>query len=804
MKNKIHHLSRKFPARTPTASRAFAIAALALTGFASTIQSAEPEQPRLAFGCSDAGAIHIGDATAGDGGDGGDGLRIRENNAEVLLEFYTKTGNWEIQRQTKNSAWLSRAAEFPRPATGGSGGGGSGGSDTDARADANAGFKMRGMVLGNGYEMSAAPPPPPHHPSSPAAATPATPATLAAAATPAALRLSWTTFPDKKKQEYGVLNEAGFALFFEENAPVSVFIDGRKISLASPYDDFTHNRNPREVTVVFASGNRFSLVNFEGIGGCSLTHFNGVVVLGFTRAGVAAKKEEDTFGATLAFPAGAERLSPAAFRFTNSHDGWFPARVPVLGSAFDDVSRNVLDAPAGKHGFVIARDGQFQFAETGARARFNGVQLVHGAKFPTKENARILADRIAALGANAVRFHHIDSDQPGHGLWKRSELPAKHQEFDDELLDRMDYLISQFKQRGIYVHMDGITSVRFGTEDGFPDFEKLTFGLKTSAYLYDHKPLSDWQKKFFSRLWNHKNNYTGLAWKDDPVFASTEIVNENDPFTHDIYHHLPPPYRAVYSDMFRKWTTARNLPETGYADAPGELVARFKIQMMGTYYERIREHLRAEGVRIPVTGTNWMHGDKGSIAIVAANSGMDYTALHPYGGADCLQKPPHGAEGRSTRLALGKIRGRPFVLNEWNMTNTRGITRGAAIIWQIALAAAAGHDASYLFAFSHDGSFRYDASNINSLNVACDPAVAALFPAASILFLRGDIQLPGFEFVFRTPQEPFLNKIFKKNANDHLSDFSRAAFWAPTSIDYTGIPDLLPPETRRNAPPPPP
>ncbi|WP_043589737.1 hypothetical protein [Geminisphaera colitermitum] len=705
---------------------------------------------QLAIGYSNEGAIHIGEVTPGN-----DGLRIRD--AEVLLEFYTKTDNWRFQRQTKNRSWVSRAAEVRQQ-----------GEDT---------FTIRGMVAGNEYEMSAAP----------AAAS-------ATAAVPSGVRLAWTTRGRKEKQDYRVLNETGFALVLEKNTPVSVSVDDKPLPLAERPDKTTtslRKKRPGKVTITFPSGATFSLRDFSGISGWSLAHdTNGDIYIGFVRERI--NEGEGSFEVTLD-PGKAVRLPPSAFQFAPSYEGWFPVRIP-LGPAFDDVSSVLLDPPAGKYGFLSVKDEKFQFEKASLPIRFNGVQLVHGSKFPDKQKAQALADRIAAMGANIVRLHHIDNDASGLGLWKRSELPAKHQNFDDELIDRMDYLVSLLKKRGVYIHLDGITSVRFGPKDDIPNFSKLTYGLKGSAYVYENEILVSRQKQFFSKLWNHHNPYTGLAYKDDPVFVTTEIINESDLFTHGPKDHIPPPYRDTFQRMFHDWLDAQNQPRVSYLAAPRELTTPFNIHVMGNYYNLFREYLRTEGVRIPVSGTNWMHGRKGSLGIIAANAGMDYTALHPYGSGDSYRTAPHGPDGRSAILALGKVHGRPLVHNEWNMSNSSAITRSAGIIWQIALAAAAGHDASYLFALFHDA-MRYDASHINSLNIGYDPAASALFPAASILFVRGDMRQPDFEFVYHPPAGILLNKINGTNFNDYLPDFSRAAFWAPTSIDYSPLPPPPPGRT---------
>src|SRR5688572_7893059 len=69
-------------------------------------------------------------------------------------------------------------------------------------------------------------------------------------------------------------------------------------------------------------------------------------------------------------------------------------------------AHTLLDAPAGRHGPVVAQDGHFYTGDR--RIRFWGVNLCFAACFPTHEQADKVAARLARFGVNAVRFHHMD------------------------------------------------------------------------------------------------------------------------------------------------------------------------------------------------------------------------------------------------------------------------------------------------------------------------------------------------------------------------------------------------------------
>ena len=88
------------------------------------------------------------------------------------------------------------------------------------------------------------------------------------------------------------------------------------------------------------------------------------------------------------FDAGGEVL--AVYR----REGSQAAEPALPGSALD--MSGLLDAPAGRHGFLTVRGDRFVF-EDGTEARFWGGNLFGEANFPDKANAERLADIAAAI-----------------------------------------------------------------------------------------------------------------------------------------------------------------------------------------------------------------------------------------------------------------------------------------------------------------------------------------------------------------------------------------------------------------------
>ena len=185
---------------------------------------------------------------------------------------------------------------------------------------------------------------------------------------------------------------------------------------------------------------------------------------------------------------------------------------------------------AGKHGFTKTIGDHFEF-EDGTRARFWGTNLCFSACFPSKKEAKIMAERIAFFGFNAVRLTHLDFFFEPRGIFEDIAPALKDPQAKEtghlskKQLDRLDYLIYQLKQCGIYVDIILLCSRHFTEADGIVDAEKLGMAAKPVS-MFDPK-LIKLQKKYAKNLLTHYNPYTKLRYCEDPVIALVEITNEN-------------------------------------------------------------------------------------------------------------------------------------------------------------------------------------------------------------------------------------------------------------------------------------
>ncbi len=127
------------------------------------------------------------------------------------------------------------------------------------------------------------------------------------------------------------------------------------------------------------------------------------------------------------------------------------------------------------------------------------------------------------------------SRNQGYNLFRIFDIdlmsPKKSLSISPELLDRVDYLVAQMGQQGVYLHL---------TLLGYGLFQEVPPPLKYNPAVQGRE--CDFKARMFlgdpemRRIWlyaaetlmNHVNPYTGLAWRDDPVIACIEPYNEQE------------------------------------------------------------------------------------------------------------------------------------------------------------------------------------------------------------------------------------------------------------------------------------
>lgn len=321
---------------------------------------------------------------------------------------------------------------------------------------------------------------------------------------------------------------------------------------------------------------------------------------------------------------------------------------------------HLLDAPAGKHGFVQVRDGHLYF-EDGARARFLGFNLPTRSNMPDHVTADKMAQRFASMGVNVIRLHAADApigEEPCSWSSCR-EAPLIDYEgkssrrMHKKGLERLDYLIARLKEKGIYLHIDLYVARAFGEGDGL-DYPGAPGSVKCFAMVNER--MVKLQKEYARELLCHVNPYTGLALKDDPAVMTIQINNEDSVLkgTADCKdNENTRPYREELQRRFNhylrmKYDTRKKLEEAwtfegicalGEDEDPAEGSVRivegsfvqpvcgpagsrngeksparyadymeYGIFMNRHYYQDMKDYLLSLGVRAPIATSNLLGG----------------------------------------------------------------------------------------------------------------------------------------------------------------------------------------------------
>jgi hypothetical protein len=194
--------------------------------------------------------------------------------------------------------------------------------------------------------------------------------------------------------------------------------------------------------------------------------------------------------------------------------GWFPFTLDpgavAQGSPMDVSFLN--GGPAASR--IGVRDGHF-VNDRGERVRFLGTNVTFAGAFPEKEKAPAIAARLAQLGFNVVRFHHMDA----RDIW----LP-KQAGLDPAKLDRLDWFIYHLKQQGIYSNLNLHVSRTYPGLETQKDSRAFRYGKILDLF---HPPFIEMQKQYARDLLDRVNPYTGLKLSEDPAIAFVELNNEN-------------------------------------------------------------------------------------------------------------------------------------------------------------------------------------------------------------------------------------------------------------------------------------
>ena len=445
----------------------------------------------------------------------------------------------------------------------------------------------------------------------------------------------------------------------------------------------------------------------------------------------------------------------------------------------------LLDAPAGKHGWLKPRGDSFVF-EDGITARFWGVNIVASANFPSREDAVKTAELLAQMGVNMTRHHHYDAPWTNQNIFGKT---GKTRELAKEEMDRFDFFIAELQKRGIYQYMDLLVHRAPYAADGISETTGLVNGYKMEGEFAPE--LIALQEEFTTNFLRHKNPYTGKTYGNDPAFCLMEIINEDSLFymgKSGDFAVEAPFYKTILNEQFADWLQKKYSNDTALgkawatADAgvkglqPEETMAKknvdaivafaqggekevskerakdtyaFYYDQTMTYFNRMKKVVRKTGSRALITGSNhWV----GNPIDLYANAQLDYIDRHDYwshpqGGwnlsmitHDNTPMVTHPAYGIVGGLGNRRVVGMPYIVTEWQSAVPNDYRQDC----NLAMSAYSAFQnwSGVQFAYSHDNT-ALDPSLVNPLfelfDILDQPTFIASWPAAALLYHRKDV-----------------------------------------------------------------
>lgn len=430
---------------------------------------------------------------------------------------------------------------------------------------------------------------------------------------------------------------------------------------------------------------------------------------------------------------------------------WFPFYIPwnyCEGSKVD-VSF-LLDAPAGKHGFLSVKNGHFYF-EDGTRIRFWGLNI-HSEKacFPTHGQAEDIAKRLAQLGCNIVRMHFLDNEAP-RGIIDGSRDDSQH--FSDSQMDRLDYFIYQLKENGIYACFDvlGLGVRRFKAGDDVEEFNMIKPGARGISFFNGR--IIELSKKFALDFLSHVNPYTGNTYLDEPAIAMVEMTNENSLFLEGLESYFPPYYKKKMQESWEKWLgekgKGRDSIKGGWAED-----REFLFELQNQYQKDMYKYLRSIGVKVPIGSSNWPYDNLN----LAADAHMDFIDIHVYWDLsdklDKIHNRPLIMQSHLNPLTMvntmarAAVHNKPLVSTEWGSVWPND-WRAVDILSTVSYACLNDWDGLFLYAYNGGWDMSWEGLKKKlyyGTVIFNDPAKMGLFPIAGLIFLRGDIRQASYAY----------------------------------------------------------
>jgi len=440
---------------------------------------------------------------------------------------------------------------------------------------------------------------------------------------------------------------------------------------------------------------------------------------------------------------------------------WIPLTVKLdieSGSALDMSHQGFVDAPAGKNGWLIAKDSHFVFEKTPEKPqRFYGVNFCFSANYLEEDVADKIAERLTRIGYNSIRIHHYDA-QMTSGSSDGTKL-------NEEEMKKFDNFTAACIRHGIYLSTDLFVSRKVPWKavgiDKAGSIPMSTFKMMVPVHEGAYNNLKNYTINWLS----HVNPHTGRSYAKEPALAWINIINEGN-FGNKFSEIKDIP---EWSQAWQKWLAAKKISEPqSYGSIPDTIppdlsmvnndphkaafilfMRDLEINMIGRFKKVLREEL---GCRALVSNSNgWTHFVPDQYV---RSQTYDYVDEHFYVDhprfiknrwslpSYCANKNPvkNSSSGCRPEIYI-RLFDKPFTITEYNYS-APGRFRGVGGILTGALAALQDWDGLWRFAYSHNGSdvSSMQSRKLNYFDMMNDPLSLAAERASMCLFLRSDLK----------------------------------------------------------------
>lgn len=233
-------------------------------------------------------------------------------------------------------------------------------------------------------------------------------------------------------------------------------------------------------------------------------------------------------------------------------------------------------APLPPDSEYVVVDENGHLSVNGERQRYwAAIGKVHA---DNRDSTDALLDRFEALGFNAFRY------------WVGFRGDSTYNIGDGSRQDQTDYFIAEAKKRGFRIWIAALNGVGSATpadagiiddpataEAWAADVTKLPRNARLStniANMWDPR-LEALVIRDMTQIATHRNQYTGLRWCDDPVFAVWELSNEEwwmRKMVGGQWQQLPAFFRNSLLDRWQRFLQDKYGTQEKLAEAWGELL----------------------------------------------------------------------------------------------------------------------------------------------------------------------------------------------------------------------------------------